>query len=177
MNLNIFNTDKRQQIVNADNSQNESRAVMVEEIADLKTERADKIRPLTSDLQRATTAVEDAQQQLLLAKAQQHTADSKLRQVIHTTASQISRIEKELVATAPEVINTFCDELNEDARKLRSKGVTKTGKKSNIKSFNVLLSAMREAIIEAEKLKLLAVPDTASRLQALRTGLPAITMQ
>ena len=192
MNLNIFNTASRKQVSDAF-YHDETRTAMVASIADLKTERADKIKPLTSDLQRATTAVEKAQQTLLLAQSRQHTAEQLVNQTKAGFKHRISRTEAKLLASAPDSINETIELLKHDLRVLCGQlppapvtGFTAKARRQAV-ARNELIKVMddrreslRNAITQAEGLRLSTAEDISAGLAKIRETLdlpPIASMQ
>ena len=194
MNLNIFKTTDRKQTATAFNpTQAESRAEMVESIADLKSERADKLEPLNADLLRSTTALENAQQALILAQAKQHSAEHKVRLCLASYKSQVSRIERKLLACAPDNINELIELIKNEQRELSQRpplqhvtGVNQKAKERSkarnlrIQGTTDRLELLRGSIAQAEALKLSTSEGIAHGLQTISETLdlpPMASMQ
>lgn len=179
MNLdNLLNSETGKQLVkNYHSEQHDNRLEMLTEIDRLKQQRNSELQRLNLALDKAQTNFDTAQSSLTEAEARKHTAAGDAHRATANYKNQIGRVNRKLLETAPECINVFILEIKQDMDDLRNTGITKTGKLSNVRSFNARLEGMRAAITTAEKLKLLAVPDLEDRLQALRTGLPTIVMQ
>ena len=179
MNLsNLLNTKTGKQLVKTyHDEQDGKRSKLFAEMDTLRKNRDAEIAPLNDKLKQATDDCVEAQTKLEAAKIRERTANSKLGLVKASYSSQVARIEKELKATAPESIDTFCDELKEEMQELRSKGVTRSHDKTNARSITLRLESIRDSITKAQALKLLPIADTEDRLQALRVGLPELYMQ
>lgn len=174
MNLNPFfnSADNGKQTAGTEN-----RTALVSDIVNIKSERNNELKPLNLALDKATADCVELTAKLEAAKIRERTANSKLRQAKGVYSIQVTRIEKELMATAPESIDIFCAELQEEMRELRNKGVSKSLNKTNAISLTLRIESMRKAIDKAGKLKLLAVTDLDNRLKSLRASIPALYMQ
>ena len=179
MNLeNLLNSNTGQQLVKTYHAeQQQKRTDLFIEMDEIKERRNSELQTLNLALDKAQTNFNAAQTKLTEAETCKHTAAGDVHRTTASYKAQIERVSRQILKTAPEVINDFIIEIKQDMDDLRNTGFTQTNKLSNIKSFNARLQAMREAVIEAQALKLQAVPDIGSMLQALRAGLPAITMQ
>lgn len=179
MNLdNLLNSETGKQLVKTYHSElHENRIQLLDEIASLKQQRNDELTPLNIALDQAASDCVEAQTKLEAAKIRERTADSKVRQAKGAYSIHLTRVEKELIATAPESIDTFCAELKEEIRELQNVGITRTGKLSNARSITLRLEALRGAVNAAQALKLTVVDDIEVEFQQLRDALPLIRMQ
>ena len=174
----LLNTKTGKQLANDYQvEQDKQRSDLFNEISIIKERRNTELQTLNLALDKAQTNFNEAQTKLTEAETCKHTAAGNVHRTALSYKSHIERVNRQLLETAPECINDFILEIKQDMDDMRNTGITKTGKKTNIKSFNARLEGMRAAIDEAESFKLLPATDIDSMLQALRGGLPAITMQ
>ena len=157
--------------------QQQKRTDLFTELDTIKDQRNTELQTLNIALTKTQTDCDKAQQAFELAQATKHTASVKVSQAKAGYSSQVTRIEKEMMLSAPPEIDTFCESLQEEATKLRSTAIKSPPDMVYTNSVNARISTIRDTADKATKLKLVDVADIGSTLQALRAGLPAIVMQ
>ena len=174
----LLNTKAGKQLANDYQAeQDQERTDLFTELDTIKDQRNTEMQTLNLALDKTQTNFDTAQSRLKEAEKHKYAASNKVNHMKADYKNQVDRIIRQLKTSAPPEIDTFCAELREEIRELQSGGITRSGKKSNARTINLRLEGLREVISEAQALKLQAIPDIEDRLQALRAGLPAITMQ
>ena len=169
----LLNTKTGQKLVNDFNvEQDKQRSDLFIELEALRKKRDADLPPLNRTLEQATVDCDEAQRVLELAQATKHTASVKVSQAKAGYSSQVTRIEKEMMLSAPPEIDTFCESLQEEATKLRSTAIKSPPNMVYTTSVNARVSAIRDAADKANKLKLVDVADISSELQKLYDALP-----
>ena len=183
--INLFNTTDRAEIATAFNpTQTESRAEMVEAIADLKAERTRELEPLNHDYGQSVIAFDTAKQALEIAEQNKRAAEQSLNKTRHTFNHQISRVEARLLACVPDSVNDFIELLRDKERAILSEtppaptpGVNQKAKERSearnlrIQDTNARLELLRGSIVKAEGLRLNSAEGITTGLQELRTAL------
>lgn len=182
---NLFNTNDRKQIADAFyHTKNESRTAMVEAISDLKIKRNIELESLNQDLKTATSALEKAQQTLLLAQTNQHTAAQKVMQTKSVYSSRIVQVEAKLLACAPSEIDALIEQIKDEKRELASRpplhhvtGANEqarsrsAARNKRIQDTNARLELLSGSIAKAEGLRLSTDEDISAGLQSTRESL------
>lgn len=185
MNLNPFNnTDKRQQIVNADNSQDENRASLVADIARLKQERADELEPLNTKLMMANTALNKAKKAFELAQEVKQSAEQSVHRTKGLYTTRLARIEKQLLSTVPPGINGLIEQIKNEQREVSQRPPpapvsgfnAKAKERSTARNLRILdtndrLELLRASIAKAEGLRLSSGDVITTGIAKIRTTL------
>ena len=189
----ILNTEAGQKLTRRYQEEKaEARMQRVNERAELRTQRGESLKPLTEELTKVSRDVENAQAMLKQAEEKHRIVQAKHSQIKASYDSRITRIERELVQTAPREIDRFIESLRDDIDKLRRAGISSrqepTGRTyasgvaemcgfSNAKSLERRLQAMRDAITTAERYKLTACDSLQDQLDQLVEKLPPVVME
>ena len=171
----LLNTPAGQQLAKDFNAeQDKQRSDLFNELDSIKQRRNSELSELNRSLEQATSACVAASAKMEAVKIRERTATAKLQQAKGSYSSQVARINKELMKSAPPQIDTFCESLHDEATKLRSTAIKTPPDMVYTNSVNARVSAIRDLVDKSTKLKLVDVADIGSTLQALRAGLPAI---
>ena len=120
----LLHTKAGKQLVNDFNvEQDKQRSDLFVQMDRIKEQRNSELQTLNLALTKAQTNCDKAQQALELAQATKHTATVKVTQAKAGYSSQVVRIQKEMMLSAPPEIDTFCKSLQEEATKLRSTAI------------------------------------------------------
>ena len=188
--INLFNTTSHKQAP-ANPAQAENRTTLVQAIADLKSERNRELEPLNHDYGQSVIAFDTAKQALEIAEQNKRAAEQSLNKTRHTFNHQISRVEARLLACVPDSINETIELLKHDLRVLCGQlppapvtGFTAKARRQAaarnelIKVMDDRRESLRNAITQAEGLRLSSVEDITDGLQTIRKALdmpPAVS--
>jgi len=156
--------------------QQAQRAELFAEKDSLTKQRANELRPLSRALDKASKECDKARAEFGMATAHERTATANVNHVKASYKHRISRLENQLIKTAPPEIDEFCAELEDEVTMLCSSGFSR-GESSDYKRVNARLIAIRKAIAEAQALKIKPVTDILNELEAIRDALPAVISQ
>jgi len=189
----ILNTEAGQELTRQYREEKaEARRKKVNERAELRTQRGEAMKPLAEELTKASRAVENAQGMLKQAEEKHRIAQAKHNQIKSSYDARITRMERELIQTAPSEIDQCIQSLRSNIDKLCRAGISSrqepTGRTynsgvaemrgiSNAKPLERRLQAMRDAISTAERYKLTACDDLQDQLDQLIEKLPPVTME
>lgn len=163
-------------------SQRES---LVAQLADLEAEELKGAPKLQAAVEKAREARDKAKLALRGAEQQLQTAISASSRASGHFSQQRSDIERELWNTADPAIDEFVERLGDLLRQGRSwfqswtetvqtAGGTKLVNRGNSLQVNARLAGIREAISQAEALKLKVVDDVAGELVKIESAIPAL---
>ena len=149
---------------------------LVAEIETLRSEYLNQLPEMRAAEEDALKSVRELHQALREAETKHREAQATARRGALRHGGQVTRLERELSESAPNVIDEFIGDMRNLTQSTQGTSPTIKLGKSNVESFKVRLAEIGRARLAAEALKLqaLSVPETTESLAQIRSAIPAI---